>query len=131
MKLPIWLYIALTALLVIGVQQWRVHVSNQKVATFQSAVTAFQSAQQTNLSTIATLQRANDDWAGKCEANQPEARHEAELSVAGDIKRHAAADANIKTLHNEAEHDVSVKTWLEQPVPTGIARVLAKAGGTN
>lgn len=122
--IPMLFYVIALALCVIGVQQWRVHHYRTRAETFQSAVDTFKSAQTTNLATIAKLQGANADWADKCKANQPEARHEAALSVQADAKRQAAAAANIKTLRSEAEHDVSVKAWLAQPVPDSVTRIL-------
>lgn len=114
----------LACLIGLGVQTWRASHYKTQAITFESAVLTFKSAQKTNLATIAKLQGANTDWADKCRADQPEARQQAQASVQGDAKRHAQANANIKTLRKEAGHDVSVKTWLAQPVPDSVARIL-------
>lgn len=123
-SVPIWVYAAIIALGVIGWQRVEVSRYKAKAVTLQSAVLTFKSAQETNLATIAKLQGANADWADKCGADQPEARQQAQASVQGDAKRHAQANANIKTLRKEAEHDVSVKAWLAQPVPDSVTRIL-------
>lgn len=123
-SIPIWVYAAIIALAIIGWQRIEVSRYKAQAITFKSAVLTFKSAQQTNLATIAKLQGANADWADKCRADQPEARQQAQASVHGDAKRHAQANANIKTLRKEAEHDISVKAWLAQPVPDSVTRIL-------
>lgn len=126
--IPIWLYIALAALLAIGVQQWRVSHYKAQAETFQSAVVTFQSAQTTNLATIATLQAANADWASKCAAKQPEARHEAQMSAQGDAKRQAEASKSIASLRATYEHEPTVKAWASVPLPRVVADRLRQAG---
>jgi hypothetical protein len=126
--IPFWAYIALAALLVIGVQQWRVSHYRSQAETFQSAVVTFQSAQETNLATIAKLQGANADWASKCKANQPEARQQAQASVQADAKRHAGAAKSIKSLQATYASEPTAKAWADTRVPTAVVRMLASAG---
>lgn len=126
--IPIWLYIALAALLAIGVQQWRVSHYRAQAETFQSAVVTFQSAQTTNLATIAKLQAANADWASKCKANQPKAQEQAQMSAQGDAKRQAEASKSIASLRATYEHEPTVKAWADTRVPTAVADRLREAG---
>lgn len=129
--IPIWVYVLLFAICVIGVQQWRVHHYRAQVVALQDVANTLHDANQTNLATIDALKATVDDWKRKCAANEPEAREQAQASVAADRKSNARLDANIKTLHAEAQNDVSVKTWYEQPVPAAAVRVLAQGGGTD
>ena len=118
----------LACLLTIGIQQWRIQLSNQRIVTLQSAVLTFQSAQTTNLATIKALQAANADWASKCAANQPEAREQAQLSAQGDAKRQAAAQKSIESLRATYEHEPTVKAWASVPLPRVVADRLREAG---
>lgn len=130
-SIPIWVYAAIIALGVIGWQ--RVEVSHYKAqsVTLQSAVLTFKSAQKTNLSTIAKLQGANADWAGKCKANQPEAFHEAQLSVQGDARRQASAAKSIKLLQATYASEPTVKAWADTRVPAAVADRLREAGNSD
>lgn len=129
--IPVWAYITLAALLLIGVQQWRVSHYRSQAETFQSAVVTFKSAQTTNLATIHTLQAANADWASKCAANQPEARQQAQLSVAGDARRQAEASKSIESLRATYEHEPTVKAWADTRVPAAVAYRLRQAGSQD
>lgn len=130
-KLPMWLYILVFAVCVISVQQWRVHHYRAQAAALQGVANTLHDANQTNLATIDALKATVDDWKHKCAANELEARQQAQASVAADRKSNARLDANIKTLHKEAAHDVSVKAWYEQPLPAAAVRVLAQGGSTD
>lgn len=121
----------LAALIVIGWQRVEVSHYRARAETFQSAVNTFQSAQKTNLATIAKLQAANDDWASKCRANQPEARREAQLSVQGDAKRQAGAAKSIKSLQATYASEPTVKAWADTRVPRAVADRLRETGDTH
>jgi len=99
-----------------------------KTITLQSAVKTFESAQATNLATIKVLLAANADWASKCKANEPEARHEAELSAQGDVKRQATARKSIKSLQATYAREPTVRTWADTSVPDAAVRMLTDAG---
>ena len=118
----------LIALGVIGWQRIEVSHYRAKTVTLQSAVVTFESVQKTNQATIGTLQRANADWASKCKANEPQARHEAELSVQGDAKRQAGAQKSIKSLQATYEREPTVKAWADTRVPDAAMRMLTSAG---
>jgi hypothetical protein len=118
----------LAALLVIGIQQWRVSHYKAQTVTLQSAVVTFESAQKANLATIVALEAANDDWAGKCAANEPQARHEAELSAQADAKRQASAQKSIKSLQATYEREPTAKAWADTRVPDIAVRMLTSAG---
>ena len=126
-----WAWILAAALCVTGVQQWRVHHYRAQATALQGVANTLHDANQTNVDTIASLNATIGEWKDKCSANQPEARQQAQASVQGDAKRKAKADANIKTMRKEAEHDVSVKAWYGQPVPADLVRVLTKNGSTD
>lgn len=130
-SIPIWLYAAIIALGVIGWQRIEVGHYKAQAITWQSAVDTFQSAQKTNLATIAKLQDANADWASKCKANQPEARHEAQLSVQADAKRQASAQKSIKSLQATYEHEPDVRAWADTRVPAAVADRLREAGNPD
>lgn len=121
----------LAALIVIGWQRVEVSRYKSQAVTLQSAVDTFQSAQKTNLATIAKLQGANAGWASKCKANQPEARHEAQLSVQGDAKRQASAAKSIKLLQATYASEPTVKAWADTRVPAAVADRLREAGDTH
>ena len=118
----------LAALVCIGVQQWRVSHYRSQAVTFKSALDTFQSANQTNLATIVALKAANTDWASKCAANEPQARHEAKLSAQGDAKRQAGAQKSIKSLQVTYEREPTVKEWADARVPDIAVRMLTSAG---
>lgn len=130
-SIPIWLYIAIIALGVTGWQRIEAGHYRARAVTLQSAVDTFQSAQKTNLATIATLQGANTDWANKCKANQPEARHEAQLSVQADAKRQAGAAKSIKSLQATYASEPTVKAWADTRVPAAVAGRLREAGNPD
>lgn len=130
-SIPVWVYALLALLLLLGVQQLRVQHYRAQAITLQSAVLTFESAQKTNLDTIATLQRANADWARKCAADQTRALDEARNSAQADAQRQDKAAESIQTLRAEAKNDVSVKAWYDQPVPAAAVRMLTANGGTH
>lgn len=130
-SIPIWVYAAIIALGVIGWQRVEVGHYKAQAVTLHSAVDTFQSAQKTNLATIAKLQGANADWASKCRANQPEARHEAQLSAQGDAKRQASAAKSIKSLQATYEREPTVKAWADTRVPASVADRLREAGNSD
>ena len=130
-SIPIWVYAVIIALGVIGWQRIEVGHYKAEAVTWQSAVATFQSAQKANLATIATLQRANTDWASKCKANQPEARHEAQLSVQADAKRQAGAAKSIKSLQATYASEPTVKAWANTRVPVAVADRLREAGNQD
>jgi hypothetical protein len=119
------------ALVVIGWQRIEVSHYRARADTLQSAIHTFESAQTTNLATIKALQGANADWARKCAANQPQARHEAELSVQADAKRQASAQKSIKSLQATYEREPTVKAWADVPVPRVVADRLREAGNQD
>ncbi len=130
-SIPIWAYAAIITLGVIGWQRVEVSRCKAKAVTLQSAVNTFESAQKTNLATIATLQGANAGLASKCKANQPEARHEAQLSAQGDAKRQAGAAKSIKSLQATYEREPTVKAWADTRVPVAVADRLREAGNSD
>ena len=130
-SIPIWVYAAILVLGVIGWQRVEVSYYKAQAITFKSAVLTFKSAQETNLATIAKLQGANADWASKCKANEPEARHEAQLSVQGDTKRQAGAAKSIKSLQATYASEPTVKAWADTRVPTAVADRLREAGNPD
>ena len=130
-KVPLWAWALLIALGVIGWQRIEVSHYRDKTVTLQSVVETFESAQATNLATINALQVTNTDWASKCKANEPEARHEAELSAQGDAKRQATAQKSIKLLQATYEREPTVKAWADVPVPRVVADRLREAGNQD
>jgi hypothetical protein len=126
--IPIWVYAAIIALVVIGWQRIEVSHYKAQTVTLQSAAHTFESAQATNLATIKALRAANADWARKCAANEPQARHEAELSVQGDAKRQAGAQKSIKSLQATYEREPTAKAWADTRVPDIAVRMLTGAG---
>lgn len=129
-SIPMWAWILTAALCVFGVQQWRVHHYKAQATALQGVANTLHDANQSNLATIDALKATNADWASKCKANEPEARQQAQLSVAGDAKRQAESAASVKKLRESANHDASVKTWMDGSVPADVVRVLAQ-GGTH
>jgi hypothetical protein len=127
-KVPLWAWVLLIALVVIGWQRAEVSHYRAKTITLQSAVKTFESAQTANLATIKVLLAANADWASKCKANEPEARHEAELSAQGDAKRQAAAQKSVKSLQATYAREPTVKAWADTRVPDAAVRMLTSAG---
>jgi hypothetical protein len=120
-----------TLLIALGVIGWqRIEVSHYRArtVTLQSAVETFESAQKTNLATIVALMAANADWASKCKANEPEARHEAELSAQGDAKRKATAKKSTQSLQATYAREPTVKAWADTRVPDAAVRMLTSAG---
>lgn len=125
-KVPLWAWALLIALVVIGWQRIEVSHYRAKTVTLQSAVVTFESVQKTNQATIGTLQRANADWASKCKANEPRARHEAELSVQGDAKRQAKTQKSIKSLQETYEREPTVKEWADVALPKSVVSALTR-----
>lgn len=112
----------------LGVQTWRASHYKTQVITFKSAVLTFESAQKTNLATIATLQSANAEWASKCKADQPKARQQAQESAQADAKRQAGVAKSIKSLQATYEHEPTAKAWADTRVPAAVADRLREAG---
>lgn len=130
-KVPLWAWVLLIALGVIGWQRVELRHCEARAVTLKSAVSTFQDAQTTNLSTIATLERANTDWADKCKANQPEARQQAQLSAQADAKRQAGAAKSIKSLQATYASEPTVKAWADTRVPAAVADRLREAGNPD
>ena len=126
-----WAWILTAVLLVIGVQQWRVHHYEAQAASLQSVANTLHDANQTNVATIASLLAAVNEWKRKCAANEPQAHHEAELSVQGDAKRQASAQKSIKSLQATYEREPTVKAWADVPVPRVVADRLREAGNQD
>ena len=130
-KVPMWAWILVAALLVIGVQQWRVHHYRAQAASLQGVANTLHDANLANQATIVALQATADDWARKCSANQPEARQQAQASAQGDAKRRAQAADSIKNLRYQVQHDAIVKSWADVPVPVVAFDSLRKNGSTD
>ena len=118
----------LACLLTIGIQQWRIQLSNQRIVTLQSAVLTFQSAQTTNLATIATLKAANDKWARDNAANLADAKVYTDAAMAFAKKQQAEADAAKAKLRAIYERQPDAKAWAGARVPDSVVRVLAQSG---
>lgn len=121
----------LIALVVIGWQRVEVGHYKAQAVSAQKAQKDLQKAQKANLGTIATLQGANAGWASKCKANQPEARHEAQLSAQADAKRQAGAVKSIKSLQATYASEPTVKAWADTRVPAAVADRLREAGNQD
>ena len=116
----------LACLLTIGIQQWRIQLSNQRIITLQSAVLTFESAQTTNLATIAKLQRANDKWARDNAANLANAKVYTDAAMAFAKKQQAEADAAKAKLKAIYERQPDAKAWAAVALPASVARVLCE-----
>lgn len=127
-KIPLWAWALLIALGAIGWQHIEIRHARAEADAARSETAAVKAANIANLATISKLQQANTDWASKCKANQPEARHEAQLSAQGDAKRQAEASKSIASLRATYEHEPTVKAWASVPLPRVVADRLRQAG---
>ena len=118
----------LACLICIGIQQWRVSHYKARIITLQSAVLTFESAQTTNLATIAKLQRANDKWARDNAANLADAKVYTDAAMAFAKKQQAEADAAKAKLRAIYERQPDAKAWADAHVPDSVVRVLAQSG---
>jgi hypothetical protein len=115
----------LLALAGFGIQSWRVSHCESTVTAFRSAVATFESAQKTNLATIAALKATNADWANKCAVHEPEARSEADKAAAYAKHQQAAGTAAKKAIHDLSASHPQVRDWYSAPVPADVVRILA------
>ena len=118
----------LASVICIGIQQWRVGHYKARIITLQSAVLTFESAQTTNLATIAKLQRANDKWARDNAANLADAKVYTDAAMAFAKKQQAEADAAKAKLKAIYERQPDAKAWASVRVPDPVVRVLAQSG---
>lgn len=122
--IPIWLYILVFAVAVIGVQQWRIHHAHAQLTALQGVANTLHEANQANLATIATLKAANDKWARENAANLANAKVYTDAAMAYAKKQQAEADAAKAKLKAIYERQPDAKAWASVAVPASVTRVL-------
>jgi hypothetical protein len=134
-KLPMWLYILIFAVCIIGVQQLRIHHAHAQLTALQGVANTLHEANQTNQATIVALKAANDKWARENAANLANAKTYTDAAMEYAHQQQAAAataNAKLKALYAKQP---DAKTWADVPVPAGVARVAdgmrEQAGSTH
>jgi uncharacterized membrane protein affecting hemolysin expression len=134
-KLPMWLYILIFAVCIIGVQQWRIHHAHAQVTALQGVANTLHEANQTNVATIATLEAANRKWADDNAANLANAKVYADAAMEYAKQQQAAAESANAKLRAIYAKQPDAKAWADVPVPAGVARVAdgmrEQAGSTH
>jgi len=131
-KLPWWLYVALALFAIIGFQALEVHHYKSSEATYKASDAIYQSAQKTNLATIATLKAANLLWSSSADKQQELAA----TSIGQDAsyasiqaQNEAKANQNLKVIY---ERVPAARTWSTVPVDLSVAAQLrANAGSAD
>jgi uncharacterized membrane protein affecting hemolysin expression len=129
-KLPMWLYILIFAIAIIGVQQLRIHHAHAQVTALQGVANTLHEANQTNVATIATLEAANRKWADDNAANLANAKVYADAAMEYAKQQQAAAEsanAKLKALYAKQP---DAKAWADARMPDAVVRVLTE-GGTH
>jgi hypothetical protein len=128
MKIPLLAWLALAALCVIGIQQWRVSHYKARAESLQSVANTLHEANVANQATIATLKAANDKWARDNAANLADAKVYTDAAMVFAKKQQAEADAAKAKLKAIYERQPDAKAWADARVPDSVVRVLAQSG---
>lgn len=123
-KLPMWLYILVFAVAVIGAQQWRIRHAHAQLTALQGVANTLHEANVANQATIVALKRANETWAGKYAADVAKASKEAQDATAYAEQQHRAAQSAQKALHDLSQAHPEVRAWADVVVPPSVVRVL-------
>jgi len=121
--------LACLLLVVAGVQHIEVGHYKTSAVTLQSAVKTFQSAQKTNLATIAALLAANQQWAHKSAADvAATAKAVRDAKTYAETQQRAALKAQ-KALRDAYAAHPQVKAWADVAVPDAMSRILRQQAG--
>lgn len=131
-KVPLWAWLALAALCVIGWQHIEISHYRSKIADVQAQSAAYVSAQQTQLATIATLQEANKRWASKDAADLALGKTYADAATQYAQQQQAQKQSAQHTIKVIYAHDPAARQWADGRVPAAIADQLhANAGNPH
>lgn len=125
-KLPMWLYILVFAVAIIGLQQWRIHHYRAQATSLQSVANTLSEANQTNVATIATLKAANDQWARENAASLANAKIYADAAMEYAKQQQAAAESANAKLRAIYAKQPDAKAWASVPLPADVAGVLCE-----
>ena len=120
-RVPIWVWIVLVLLAIVGVQRAELSHYRASAATDATTITALRQAQTTNLETIATLRTANAQWAQKYAAQLQNAKVYVDALRDYSTKLEAKKTAAEHTIQVIYEHDPSARAWASEPVPVAVA----------
>jgi hypothetical protein len=107
--------------LVLGLQSWRLHSVNAKLAAQTQALSTWQDANRTNVRTIGTLKTANDRWAAACRLD-PKLQAEAVRLL--NVRIVSLEDALRQAQHSREViyvRDPKARAWGDAAVPAAIA----------
>lgn len=129
---PWWLYVAAFLLVFIAVQALEVHHYKAKEATYKVAVSTYETAQKTNLATIAAYQKANKAWSDTAAKQQTRAataiKQDAEFTGLQTLQSTNAG----KALQVIYVNSPSARAWSTVPVDLSVSSELrANAGSTH
>jgi hypothetical protein len=122
-KLPMWLYILIFAVCIIGVQQLRIHHAHAQVTALQGVANTLHEANQTNQATIVALKATNDKWARDNAANLANAKVYTDAALEYAKQQQAAAKSANEKLKALYAKQPDAKAWADLPVPAGVAHV--------
>lgn len=98
-----------------------------EVAKYGAASQTYQSAQKTNLTTIATLQAANQQWATQDRVNMLNAKADSDAEVEYRNQLQAQLTKAQIALRGMYAKTPADKTWASQPWPADIADQLRQS----
>lgn len=120
-RVPIWVWVLIASLAVIGVQRVELSHYRARAATDAATIASYRDAQATNLAALATLRLANTQWAEKYAAQLQNAKVYVDALRDYSTKLEAKKTAAEHTIQVIYEHDPSARAWADQPVPVAVA----------
>lgn len=127
-KVPVWIWLALIALGVIGWQHIEVTHYKAAAVSAKAETVAVKAANVANLATITKLEQANRDWADKYAADVATATKAAQDAKTYAEAQHRAAQAAQKALNDAYAAHPDAKAWADSVVPSSVVRVLTGSG---
>lgn len=123
-KIPLWVWPLLILLIAVGVQTWRLHSAQTKIAEEHVQTISYITAQQANLAAIGRLKASNEDYAKTCDLSLKNAK----ITVAETLKyaeqqqaRAASAEVKLESIY---AHNPDAKTWAAVAVRRAVRQQL-------
>jgi len=126
---PWWAWVFTALIGFSGVQTWRVHHQQSEVTAFKQAAQTYEQANQTNLATIATLEKANAQWAETMRARLALAKSYSDANIQYQNELQAKLTATRKQLGAIYASHPEAKRWAAEPVPAPLVDQLRASAG--
>ena len=123
-RVPLWVWLALAALAVIGWQHVEITHYRSRAAAMLAQSRAYADTQRSQLATIATLQAANRQWASKYAADMAVGKSYTDAAMQYAKQMQDAAHASAQKLRVIYDNVPSARAWAAASPPADVVRQL-------